>query len=170
MNLPFFPLPEDTTRSWESWIAENAARFLLFARQQTRSDHDAEDVLQEALVEAWERGGGRPEAALVFATIRRRAIDLGRRHDRRARREEAAAPENDVWFDSAVHDRETAMLLEEAVRTLPKDLCDVITLKIWGGQTFAELASTLGIPQGTAATRYRTALAQLRKSLTPVLL
>ena len=62
------------------------------------------------------------------------------------------------------------MLLEEAVRTLPKDLGDVITLKIWGGQTFAELAATLGIPQGTAATRYRTALAQLRKSLTPVLL
>lgn len=62
------------------------------------------------------------------------------------------------------------MLLEEAVRTLPKDLSDVITLKIWGGQTFAELAATLGIPQGTAATRYRTALAQLRKSLTPVLL
>lgn len=163
-------LPEDDTSDWEQWIAENAARFLLFARQQTRSEHDAEDVLQDALVESWQRTGGRPESALVFATIRRRAIDLGRRHDRRTRREEASAPENDVWFDSAVHDRETAMLLEEAVRTLPKDLCDVITLKVWGGQTFAEVAATLGIPQGTAATRYRTALAQLRKSLTPVLL
>ena len=163
-------MPDHNSADWESWIAANAARFLLFARQQTRSDHDAEDVLQDALVESWERGGGRPEPALVFATIRRRAIDLGRRHDRRARREEAAAPENDVWFDSAVQDRETAMLLEEAVRTLPRDLADVITLKIWGGQTFAEVAVTLGIPQGTAATRYRSALAQLRKALTPVLL
>ncbi len=149
---------------------ENASRFLLFARQQTRGEQDAEDVLQDALVEAWQRTGGRPESALVFATIRRRAIDLGRRHDRRARREEASAPENDVWFDSAVADRETAMLLEEAVRTLPPELAEVITLKVWGGQTFAEVASTLGIPQGTAATRYRTALTQLRKSLTPVLL
>jgi RNA polymerase sigma-70 factor, ECF subfamily len=156
--------------AWEQWIAENAGRFLLFARQQTRSDEDAQDVLQEALIESWQRGGGRPESALVFATIRRRAIDMGRRHDRRARREEAAAPEQDVWFDSAVHDRETAMLLEEAVRTLPKDLCDVITLKIWGDLTFAEVAETLRIPQGTAATRYRTALTQLRKSLSPVLL
>jgi RNA polymerase sigma-70 factor, ECF subfamily len=155
---------------WEQWIAENAGRFLLFARQQTRSDEDAQDVLQEALIESWQRGGGRPESALVFATIRRRAIDLGRRHDRRARREEASAPDQDVWFDSAVHDRETAMLLEEAVRTLPRDLCDVITLKIWGDLTFAEVAETLGIPQGTAATRYRTALTQLRKSLSPVLL
>lgn len=163
-------MPGNLTSEWEKWIAENASRFLLFARQQTRSEHDAEDVLQEALVESWQRSGGRPESALVFATIRRRAIDLGRRHDRRARREEAAAPENDVWFDSAVHDRETAMLLEEAVRTLPKDLGEVIALKVWGGQTFAEVAATLGIPQGTAATRYRTALSQLRKSLTPVLL
>jgi len=170
LNPPYLPLPDHTTSDWESWIAENAARFLLFARQQTRSDHDAEDVLQDALIESWERGGGRPESALVFATIRRRAIDLGRRHDRRARREEACAPENDVWFDSAVHDRETAMLLEEAVRTLPKDLADVVTLKIWSGLTFAEVAATLGIPQGTAATRYRTALAQLRKTLSPVLL
>jgi RNA polymerase sigma-70 factor (ECF subfamily) len=163
-------MPENSSTDWDSWVAENAARFLLFARQQTRSDQDAEDVLQDALVESWERGGGKPESALVFATIRRRAIDLGRRHDRRARRELAAAPENDVWFDSAVHDRETAMLLEEAVRTLPKDLSEVITLKVWGGLTFADVASTLGIPQGTAATRYRTALAQLRKTLTPVLL
>lgn len=163
-------LSEESSTAWETWIAENASRFLLFARQQTRSDHDAEDVLQDALVESWQRSGGRPESALVFATIRRRAIDLGRRHDRRARREEASAPENDVWFDSAVHDRETAMLLEEAVRTLPPDLCEVITLKIWGGQTFAEVAATLGIPQGTAATRYRTALGLLKKSLSPVLL
>jgi RNA polymerase sigma-70 factor (ECF subfamily) len=163
-------MPDNASTDWDSWVAENAARFLLFARQQTRSDEDAEDVLQDALIESWERGGGRPESALVFATIRRRAIDLGRRHDRRARRELAAAPENDVWFDSAVHDRETAMLLEEAVRTLPKDLSEVITLKVWGGLTFADVAATLGIPQGTAATRYRTALAQLRKTLTPVLL
>lgn len=163
-------MPEHFTTEWEQWIAENAPRFLLFARQQTRCEADAEDVLQEALVESWQRTGGRPEAALVFATIRRRSIDMGRRHDRRTRREEATAPEHDVWFDSAVQDRETAMLLEEAVRTLPKELCEVVTLKVWGGQTFAEVAMTLGIPQGTAATRYRTALTQLRKSLTPVLL
>ncbi|HWB04559.1 MAG TPA: sigma-70 family RNA polymerase sigma factor [Verrucomicrobiales bacterium] len=163
-------MSEEPASEWETWIAENASRFLLFARQQTRSEQDAEDVLQDSLVESWQRSGGKPEPALVFATIRRRAIDLGRRHDRRTRREEASAPENDVWFDSAVNDRETAMLLEEAVRTLPKELAEVITLKVWGGQTFAEVAATLGIPQGTAATRYRTALSQLRKSLTPVLL
>jgi RNA polymerase sigma-70 factor (ECF subfamily) len=163
-------LSEEPASDWEKWIVENAPRFLLFSRQQTRCEQDAEDVLQEALVEAWQRSGGRPEPALVFATIRRRAIDLGRRHDRRVRREDAAAPELDVWFDSTVHDRETTMLLEEAVRTLPADLSDVVTLKVWGGQTFAEVAATLGIPQGTAATRYRAALNLLRKSLTPVLL
>ena len=66
-----------TEPDWDDWLAENAARFLLFARQQTRCGQDAEDVLQESLVETWKRADGRPEAALVYATIRRRAIDLG---------------------------------------------------------------------------------------------
>ena len=124
-------MSDHTASVWESWIAANASRFLLFARQQTRSDHDAEDVLQDALVESWERGGGRPEAALVFATIRRRAIDRGRRHDRRARREEAAAPENDVWFDSAVHDPEGALPKVSVTRTSGVDQgCAVGALRL----------------------------------------
>lgn len=155
---------------WNAWLEAEAAKFLLFARQQTRCEQDAEDVLQEALVEAWRRGGGVPDRALVFTIIRNRAIDLGRRQDRRARlnETEAAATET-AWLDSAVLDRETKLLLESAVKALPPELRDVVTLKVWGGLTFAAAAEALGIPQGTAATRYRCALELLRSNLTPVL-
>ena len=55
--------------------------------------------MQDALVESWRRGGGAepPDAALVFATIRRRAIDAARRTERRERREHAGAAD-ELWF------------------------------------------------------------------------
>jgi len=45
----------------------------------------------------------------------------------------------------------------------------VITLKIWGGLTFAEIAAALEIPANTAASRYRYGLAELRKLTKEVL-
>ena len=65
---------------WDSWLQLQAPRLLLFARQQARSEPDAHDLVQEAVVEAWEfAAGSPPSAGLVFSIIRRRAIDLGRR-------------------------------------------------------------------------------------------
>lgn len=148
---------------WNEWLAEHAGRFLLFARQQTRCAHDAEDVLQESLVESWKRANGRPDPALVFATIRRRAIDLGRATHRRARREgDGVAPE---LFSLPPEDAETTALLVNEVMALPDAQREVVTLKFWGGLTFAEIATTLDIPQGTAASRYRLALASLKQSI-----
>lgn len=156
-----------TEQEWNEWLAQYASRFLLFARQQTRCCHDAEDVLQASLIESWKRSGAPPDPALVFATIRRRAIDLGRSNDRRRVREESNG--SVLMFVSTPRDRETAECLERAISLLPKEQRDVLTLKFWGDLTFAEVAETLEIPQGTAASRYRLALDALRQSLTPAL-
>jgi RNA polymerase sigma-70 factor (ECF subfamily) len=42
----------------------------------------------------------------------------------------------------------------------------VLSLKIWGGLTFAEIGKLLEISHNTAASRYRYALEQLQKKLT----
>jgi len=156
-----------TEQDWNDWLAANAARFLLFARQQTRCGQDAEDVLQEALVEAWKRVGGQPDNALVYATIRRRAIDLGRRSQRREAREQASEPPQ--FLINHPDDEDTTRLLEKELKRLPPQQREVLTLKFWGGLTFAEVAATLEIPQGTAASRYRMALDSLRQTLTTML-
>lgn len=153
-----------TDTDWERWLDQQAPGFLLFARQQTRSEADAQDVVQEALVEAAgrQKSGLVPERALVFATIRRRAIDLARSQARRERRELASVPMPEPWFDPAPEDREQAELIQSAMRKLPEMYREVITLKIWGGLTFAEIAGALDIPQNTAASRYRYGLEELR--------
>jgi RNA polymerase sigma-70 factor (ECF subfamily) len=52
-----------------------------------------------------------------------------------------------------------------ALKLLPGEQREVLTLKIWNELTFAEIASALGISQNTAASRYRYALATLKKHL-----
>ena len=154
---------------WNAWLHDHAKQLLLYARQQTRSESDAEDVLQEALVESWRRcDGEEPPLALVYATIRRRAIDLARSHDARVRREQPE--EGEAWFEPDLADRETAELLVSAVRELAEHYREVITLKIWGGLTFEQIAEATGVPMNTAASRYRYALQELRKTVPALLL
>ena len=151
--------------NWHAWLEANAARYLLFARSQARCEADAQDVVQEVLVEVWRRSAGRqPEDALVFQTIRRRAIDLGRRTDRRERREQAAQD----WWQPSAEETSGDAELERAVQGLPTRLREVVLLKIWGGLTFAQIAITLGVPLATAASRYRYALEHLRHALKEV--
>jgi RNA polymerase sigma-70 factor (ECF subfamily) len=152
--------------NWEQWLAEHAPVLLLFARQQARCEADAQDLVQEAVVECWRRqaGGAPPPPAMVFATIRRRAVDLARSQARRASREVAANSEAAQWWsDSGVEERERSRLIQEAMQQLPGIYRDVLTLKVWGGLTFAQVAEALEIPANTAASRYRYGLAELRK-------
>ena len=151
--------------NWYAWLKANAARYLLFARSQARCEADAQDLIQEVLVEVWRRSAGEePEDALVFRTIRRRAIDLGRRTDRRVRREQAARD----WWQPPEEEAGGDAELESAVQALPARLREVVLLKIWGGLTFAQIADTLGVPLATAASRYRYALEHLRHALKEV--
>lgn len=55
--------------------------------------------------------------------------------------------------------------LKLAVQSLPEDLRKIIVLRYFGGYTIAETAAILEIPQGTVATRSRSALKILRVEL-----
>src|SRR4030095_12726641 len=102
---------------WKSWVEEYTPKFLLFARQAARSEADAQDLVQEAvLVTSRCSGGGLPSVPAVLAAIRRRAIDFARREDRRACRENAVAETSaGAWFDTTAEDREMKLMLEEAM-------------------------------------------------------
>ena len=62
---------------------------------------------------------------------------------------------------------ETQRMLAAAVDRLPHDQREVLVMKIWNELTFAEIATALEISQNTAASRYRYALATLKKTLQP---
>jgi len=61
-----------------------------------------------------------------------------------------------------VDDREE---LETALAGLTSDEREILELHIYGGLTFCEVAEVTEIPPGTIATRYRSAIAKLRRRL-----
>ena len=69
------------SQEWRDWLDRNGSRLMLFARQQTRCEADAEDVLQEGFLYLWDRAKNfDPSRAKAFtwATMifRHKAIDL----------------------------------------------------------------------------------------------
>jgi RNA polymerase sigma-70 factor, ECF subfamily len=157
----------DNVASHEDWkvcFTSVAPGLLLFARQWTRSRADAEDIVQEAFVRFWKRNHKIDNRALLYATVRSIALDRVRGDKRRARREAEAVSESGQVVEPQFELADEAQLsLAAAVDRLPHEQREVLVMKIWNELTFAEIASALGISQNTAASRYRYALAALKK-------
>jgi len=155
----------DNSLNWTDWLGKHGPQLLLFARTQTRCEADAEDLLQEAVVESSGKSAGNPpDLPLVYATLRRRAIDLARKTDCRTAREEVTTERSeDCWFDDTIEQKETAWLIDRAIKNMPEKFREVVMLKIWSELTFAQIAQTLDIPLNTAASRYRYGLEILKR-------
>jgi RNA polymerase sigma-70 factor (ECF subfamily) len=166
--------PTNEQGSWKSWIEAHGPKLLLCARQWTRSLADAEDVLQEAFVRYWRHQRQLPgdPQALLLTSIRRAALDLARREDRRAVREEKAGggiEETQAIFEMLPGEGDERRIeIEGALQRLPAGQREVLVLKIWQEFTFEQIGATLDIPPNTAASRYRYALNALRKELEPL--
>ncbi len=159
---------------WEQILDEHGSALLLYAKQWAGSWADAEDALQNGFVRVFKGQIPAPEAALpmLYKAVRWAAIDHARSRQRRKTREERHAEngDNDVaLFECDMEKRERNTQLERALQALPDDQREVLVMKVWGELTFLQIAEALSIPQGTAASRYRYALAALRETLDPEL-
>ena len=65
---------------------------------------------------------------------------------------------------------EAAGVVRKAVRLLPDSQRQVVELAYFGGLSYREVAQAAGIPEGTAKSRLRLALAKLESVLEPQLL
>ena len=154
-----------THEDWKVCFSELAPGLVLFARQFVRTSADAEDIVQDAFVRFWRKEHSIENRGLLYATVRSVALDLLRRDVRRARREANASLEMEhstaPQFD---FDDGAQLELAAAVDLLPVEQREVLVMKIWNELTFAEIGQALGISQNTAASRYRYALAALKKN------
>ena len=152
-------------QDWRVWFAEHGARLRLIARQWTRSEADADDVVQEAFVRFWKHQRHLPgdPNALVVTSIRRAALDLLRRTDRRAAREKVVGDDSETvtWFEPEADPRLQA--LAQSLPLLPAEQREVVVLKVWGALTFDQIGEQLSISPNTAASRWRYAMEALRK-------
>ena len=159
---------------WKRTYEQVAPQLLLYARQLVSAKADAEDVVQMAFVRWWRRfpQGDAAHIPLLYAAVRTIALDQRRSDTRRVNREaksEIAVPHEDApTFDPQPGQHEITSIVDKALQELPQQQREVVTLKLWGGLTFNEIAATIGDSINTVAGRYRYALQALHKKLEPL--
>ncbi|MCW5558778.1 MAG: sigma-70 family RNA polymerase sigma factor [Verrucomicrobiae bacterium] len=138
-----------------------------------RQEHDAEDVLQEALIALWERAPqynpalGQPLGWAVALT-RNKAIDRLRSIRRRSEVMDAAAQGSDVPssreapFPLGVLASESGEFVNRALDSLSSEQRRAIELAFFSGLTQQEIALRLGEPLGTVKARIRRGMLALR--------
>jgi RNA polymerase sigma-70 factor (ECF subfamily) len=141
-------------------------------RRVVRDLAQSEEVTQDVLLEVWRDAAkfdpGRGSAtAWVMTRAHRRAVDRVRSVQKESERERRTAAA-DVPFDEVAEAVESS-LERERVRRCLGSLTELqresVTLAYYGGYTYKQVASLLGVPGGTVKTRMRDALIRLRDCL-----
>lgn len=127
------------------------------------SEADALDAVDETVYQAL-RGLKRLRDPALFETWITRIL-INTCHNELRRRKRFYPNGEEALPDTAAPDDYDPLPLKEAVGRLPEELRAVIILRFFAGYSQAETAAALGIPQGTAATRQKRALALLRLEL-----
>ena len=134
----------------------------------------AQDVVQDVFIELWAHPHRYDPAAGTLRTYvavlaRHRAVDLVRSDLRRVARQERSYRLTPVSPAAGVDDElmaaETVSLVRAAVQRLPARQRQVVELAYFEGLTYREVAHAAGIPEGTAKSRLRLALAKLEEML-----
>ncbi len=134
----------------------------------------AQDVVQDVFVELWRHPDRYDPAAgslrtYLMVLARHRAVDVMRSELRRVARQERhyrltpADPPGSAG--DQVMAAETASVVRAAVQLLPDGQRRVVELAYFEGPTCREVASAMGIPEGTAKSRLRLAMAKLETVL-----
>jgi len=134
----------------------------------TGSVEDAEDVVQDVFVKVAEHGAGlakvRHPRRWLLTVARRCSIDCVRRRSRRERDVVTDVP----YLVAASADpgrAADARTVSRLIDRLPAKQREVVLLRHFAGCTFAAIGRITGVPTFTAASRYRMAIARLRRLL-----
>ncbi len=139
--------------------------------------NDADDVLQETFLRLARVRHKLAKVddldAYVITIARNEAARLAAGNVRRQQKQKPLCSEDLFCCQPSDADiREIAEIVTTALSHLSADLREIVELKTYAGLTFQQISQVTGLPQGTVATRYRSALAKMqtwcRKSPLPL--
>lgn len=148
---------------------------LALARRVLKDSQDAEEILQEVFLQAWNQASRYQDSRSSVSTwlvmlTRSRSIDRLRSRQSRERTLTSLKEEKPKDYASAeaagnVFEGERRKRLHLEMKELPEEQRLVIELAFYRGLSQSEIANSTGIPLGTVKTRTLLAMKKLRKAL-----
>lgn len=162
--------------AFDRWVLPELATMFRVAVAITRDYGEAEDLVQDSLVRAYQaldRFDGANPRAWLLTIVRNTHINRNRRrrpellHDPDGIDQQAkAAPGADIEALAAIFDSR----VEAALRELPRDQQAVIELVDVAGLSYQQAADALGVPTGTVMSRLHRGRKRIKKKLSGVAL
>jgi RNA polymerase sigma-70 factor (ECF subfamily) len=168
---------DEDRRRFERLVLPHLDAAYNLARWLTRNDHDAEDVVQEAMMRAMRYMGScrGDDAKAWLLQIVRNSCFSWLSENRPAERlfldedgdalDEIAAPPADEPLARAARNAERRQI-NDAIASLPAAYRDVLVLREIEDLSYADIARIAGIPVGTVMSRLARARGLLRQMLT----
>jgi RNA polymerase sigma-70 factor, ECF subfamily len=162
----------DVGETFDDVVLPHLAAGRRLARWLMRNEHDAEDVVQEASLRAFQYfrtfSGGNGRA--WFLRIVRNTCSGWRAHNLRAPTDPFDEEQHSVRFATAdpevlLLQTDAAALIARAMRNLPDRFYQLLVLREMEGLSYRELADVIGIPIGTVMSRLARAREALRRAL-----
>jgi len=163
-----------TVQEFESLVDACSHRLAVFAARRLGNVHDAEDVVQDVFVHAFNARAERKEVrnvgAYLYSMTANACTDLLRERQRRGTPLPFdAAPQvpeaGEPTPNPVVLAEETARA-EQLLRRLPRVQADAVRLRVFGELTLNEVAEAMGRSTNTANSRLRYAFKKLRRIVT----
>jgi RNA polymerase sigma-70 factor (ECF subfamily) len=167
---------DGNVRAFELLMASHLSQVRRFARAFARSEADADDLAQEALVKVYKSlRSFRFQASFktwLYSVVRHVFIDNTRSRTGQARSREEALPEDHSQVPSPTDTPDESLTRSQerqrmwrALRQLPTDFRTPVVLFDVEGHTYEEVAAIEGVPIGTVKSRLSRGRALLRALL-----
>jgi RNA polymerase sigma-70 factor (ECF subfamily) len=166
---------DDRRRRFEAQALPHLDAAINLARWLTRSNADADDVVQDAMLRAWRafdgfRGGDiRPWLLAIVRNCWRTSASERKRRGHVALPDETAAMDEDVLTFSGPSPEASAVRSDEGrkldaiIATLPEEFREVLILRELEDLSYREIATVTDVPIGTVMSRLARARGMLRE-------
>ena len=169
--------PTDSQAAFEQHVLPELDVLYRTAWSLTRSDSDAQDLVQDTLLCAYraiDRFDGRYPRAWLLTIMRNANINRARKKKPDLLDDPDMTFERSVMFadtddpEHVVMDTQFDATVEEGYRNLPEKFRQVVELVDLNGMSYQETADLLGVPVGTVMSRLHRARKRIRDHIDEV--
>lgn len=145
-------------------------RLCSYANTFLKDEESSEDVVQEIFIKVWEKNKMSIDANKIkfylFTAVRNNCLTLLKKNNKNRiheLKEDDATYEIKIQLDPEEKDTDTKALISQAMEQLPPKCREVFMLSRLSGQTYKQIAETLGISVKTVENQMGKAIRLLRQ-------